>query len=390
MGSRVLHLALFLSFPVLLNALLALGSVSLLAWIAVLIKPGRAWDLRPVAEDEPAPPEPGAWPAVRVLVPARNEAASLPRTLPALLAQDYPGERRVVVIDDRSTDGTADVARSLGAEVLQGAGLPEGWAGKVWALHQAAAGAGEPYVLLTDADILHAPGSLRRLVAESEADGLALNSRMARLRCESAAERLLIPPFIWFFGLLYPMRLVNRPGSAAAAAAGGCVLLRRGALEKAGGFESIRGEIIDDVNLARRVKASGGAIRLSLSRDDVRSLREYGTTGPIWRMVRRTAFTELRRSWPRLAGALAAMAAMFAAPPLLVGAGAALALVDPMFLAAAAPGALSWTLMAWLYRPAPGFFGLSGARAWTLPLAGMLYGLMTLDSALRGGGKDWR
>jgi len=375
---------------VLLPVLLALGSLPLLAWIAVLLRPGRPWDMHPVAEDETAPPEPAAWPAVRVLVPARNEADSLPRTLPALLAQDYPGDRRVVVIDDRSTDGTADVARSLGAEVLKGADLPDGWAGKVWALHQGAAAGSEPYVLLTDADILHAPGSLRRLVAESEAGGLALNSRMARLRCESPAERLLIPPFVWFFGLLYPMRLVNRPDHAAAAAAGGCVLLKRGALEKAGGFESIRGEIIDDVNLARGVKAAGGAIRLSLSRDDVRSLREYGTTGSIWRMVRRTAFTELRHSWARLAGALAAIAAMFAAPPLLVGVGAALALVDPTFLAAAAPGALSWVLQAALYRPAPRFFGLSGARAWTLPPAGVLYGLMTLDSALRGGRKDWR
>jgi hopene-associated glycosyltransferase HpnB len=273
---------------------------------------------------------------------------------------------------------------------VKGADLPDGWAGKVWALHQGATAGSEPYVLLTDADILHAPRSLRRLVAESEAAGLALNSRMARLRCDSAPERLLIPPFVWFFGLLYPMRLVNRLDRATAAAAGGCVLLKRGALDKAGGFHSIRGEIIDDVNLARRVKASGGAIRLSLSRDDVRSLREYGTTGSIWRMVRRTAFTELRRSWARLGGALAAIGVMFAAPPLLVAAGAALAFADPSFLAAALPGVLSWSLMAALYRPAPRFFGRSGARAWLLPVAGVLYGLMTLDSALRGSRRDWR
>ena len=371
----------------------AVGALSFLCWVAVAVRPGRAWDLQPVAEDEPAPPAPASWPSVCILVPARNEGAMLPRTLPALLAQDYPGDWRVLVVDDRSTDGTAEAARAPGGgrvSVLAGATLPEGWAGKVWALRQGAAAATERYLLLSDADILHAPSSLRRLVAESEAGGLALNSRMARLRCESPAERLLIPSFVWFFGLLYPMRRVNRPDSRVAAAAGGCVLLRRDALEKAGGFESIRGEIIDDVNLARRIKASGAPIRLALSRDDVRSLREYPTLGPVWRMVRRTAFTELKRSWLLLAGALLTMTLMFLAPPLLLLGGAALALADPHYLALALPGFLSWTFMAWIHRPAPRFFGLGGARALALPLAGALYALMTLDSALRGGRGDWR
>jgi hopene-associated glycosyltransferase HpnB len=374
-----------------LPSLLALGFLSLIAWVSVRLRPGRGWDMRPVAEDEPAPPDPAAWPSVRVVVPARNEAASLPRTLPALAAQDYPGDWRIVLLDDRSEDGTAELARSLGGPrtaVLPGRTLAEGWAGKVWAMHQGAEGAAEDYLLLTDADILHAPGSLRRLVAESERDGLALNSRMARLRCESPAERLLIPPFVWFFGLLYPMRRVGEPGRAAAA--GGCVLLRRELLEKAGGFESIRGEIIDDVNLARRVQAAGGTLRLSLSRSDVRSLREYATLGPIWRMVRRTAFTELGRSWFRVAGAILSMLLMFAVPPLLLAVGAALAEGDAPHLGVPGLGLLSWILMAELYRPAPRFFGLSGWRVWTLPLAGALYGLMTLDSAFRSGRKDWR
>jgi hopene-associated glycosyltransferase HpnB len=374
-----------------LPALLALGFLSLAGWLCVLFRPGRPWDMRPVAEDEPAPPDPGAWPPVRIVVPARNERESLPRTLPALAAQDYPGAWTIVLVDDRSLDGTAELARALGGartRVAPGAPLPDGWVGKVWALRQGADGASEPYLLLTDADILHAPGSLRRLVAESERDGLALNSRMARLRCDSAAERLLIPSFVWFFNLLYPMRRVDGPGPAAAA--GGCVLLRRDALEKAGGFESIRGEIIDDVNLARRVRAAGGRLRLSLSRADVRSLREYATLGAVWRMVRRTAFTELRRSWLRVLGALAGMALLFGVPPLLLAAGAATAGLGAGRLAVPGVGFLSWALMAGLYRPAPRFFGLSGLRAWTLPLAAALYGLMTLDSALRGGRKDWR
>ncbi len=370
-----------------LEALLAVGALSLLCWVGVALRPGRAWDMRPVAEDEPAPPAPASWPSVAIVVPARNESAVLPCTLPALLAQDYPGPWRMLVVDDRSTDGTAAAAR--GASVIPGAALPEGWVGKVWAMKQGAAAATETYLLLSDADILHAPGSLRRLVAESEAAGLALNSRMARLRCESPAERLLIPPFVWFFNLLYPMRRVNRPESPVAAAAGGCVLLRRDALERAGGFESIRGEIIDDVNLARRVKASGGSLRLSLSRGDVQSLREYPTLGSVWRMVRRTAFTELKQSWLRLAGVVLGMALMFVAPPLLVAAGLATAVRDLRALLVAAPGLLSWALLAALHAPAPRFFGLSGARALSLPLVGALYALMTLDSALRGG-RDWR
>jgi hopene-associated glycosyltransferase HpnB len=374
-----------------LPTLLALGFLSLAGWLWVRWSPGRPWDMSPVAEDGPTPPEPSDWPSVRVVVPARNESASLPRTLPALAAQDYPGSWTIVVVDDRSSDGTADLARRLGgtrATVITGRPLPEGWVGKVWALEQGTVDATEPFLLLTDADILHAPGSLRRLVAESELDGLALNSRMARLRCESAAERLLIPPFVWFFNLLYPMRLVNNPGRAAAA--GGCVLLRRDTLEKAGGFASIRGALIDDVNLARRIRTAEGTLRLSLSRSAVRSLRAYESLGPIWTMVRRTAFTELGRSWVRVLGALLSMLLLFAVPPLVLASGSALAAIDRRYLGAAGLGLASWGLMAIVHAPAPRFFGLSVLRAWMLPLGAALYALMTLDSALRGGRKDWR
>jgi glycosyltransferase involved in cell wall biosynthesis len=192
-------------------ALAIVAFAGLAGWLAVLVHPARPWDLRPIAEDEPEPPAPERWPSVAVLVPARNEAAYLPGTLPALLAQDYPGTRRVILVDDRSSDGTAGVARGLvgtaRGDVVVGAPLPEGWAGKVWALEQAArtAPAEVEYYLLTDADIRHAPRSLARLVAEAEAGGLALDSRMARLRCESRSERLLIPPFLFFFNLLYPI-----------------------------------------------------------------------------------------------------------------------------------------------------------------------------------------
>jgi hopene-associated glycosyltransferase HpnB len=324
---------------------------------------------------------------VCVVVPARNESGYVPRTLPALLAQDYPGEWRVVLVDDRSEDGTAAIARGLaeGDErltVVSGAELPAGWAGKLWALTQGALEAGEAdYLLLTDADIRHAPGSVRRLVAESEAAALALNSRMARLRCLSAGERLLIPPFLFFFNLLYPMRRVNDETRPHAAAAGGCILVRRDALERAGGFESIRAAIIDDVNLARCIKALDERIRLALSRADVESTREHGL-GSIWRMVRRTAFDELAYSWSRLIATVLGLALLFALPPQLVAVGLAL-WSWPWSLVLAGVGLLAWASMTAAFLPAVRFFSLNGAWAWTLPLAGILYGGMTLDSARR-------
>ncbi|HEX2506836.1 MAG TPA: glycosyltransferase [Miltoncostaeaceae bacterium] len=372
------------------------------AWLGVLLHPARPWDLRPTDEEDPPAPEPRTWPPLAVLVPARNEADVLPATLPALLGQDYPGPWRVVVIDDRSADGTAGVARRAGAgdprlAVVAGARLAEGWAGKVWALEQGrrAAGAGTPapaLLLLTDADILHAPGSLRRLVAEAEHRGLDLVSRMARLRCSSPAERLLIPPFVLFFFLLYPMRWANRPGGRLAAAAGGCVLVRAQALARAGGLEAIRGALIDDLALARAVKRSGGSTRLALSRGAVSSLRPYPDVAAVWRMVRRSAFTQLRRSWGLLVVVTAVLVLMFLVPPACVAAGIAGAVAGaagwPLPLAS---GAAAWAVMATVALPAAGAFGLPRRWALALPLAGLLYALMTVDSALRGPrGGGWR
>jgi hopene-associated glycosyltransferase HpnB len=331
---------------------------------------------------------------VRALVPARNEAAILPATLPALLAQDYPGDFAVVLVDDRSADGTGATACALGdgrLEVLTGEELPHGWAGKVWALEQGRLAAGEPdYLLLTDADIVHAPGSVRRLVAESESAGLALDSRMALLRCETLAERLLIPPFLFFFNLLYPMRRANDPRDRLAAAAGGCVLARRSAVERIGGFAAIRGEIIDDVNLAERIKALGEPIRLSVSRADVVSVRDYRTVGPIWRMVRRSAFDELDYSWLRLAGTVAGLLLLFAVPPALFFLAASGYGEGGWHIAIGALGGCAWLLMAALFLPTVRHFRLSPGWALTLPAGGILYGCMTVDSAARHAGRVLR
>jgi hopene-associated glycosyltransferase HpnB len=344
----------------------------------------------------------------------------LPDTLPALLTQEYPGEFAVVVIDDRSQDGTAEaaraVARKCGVEnrltVITGAPLPPGWVGKVWALEQGAAWCGfgsvhyllsEPgeshaprptphYFLLTDADIRHAPNSLRRLVAESEKKQLALNSRMARLRCVSGPEHLLIPPFVFFFNLLYPMRQVNDPRHARAGAAGGCVLLQTAALERTGGFSCIKDRIIDDVSLARQIKRGNASIRLALSRTEVESRRAYDSIHTIWVMVRRTAFTELQYSWMRLFGALVGMMLMFVVPPLWTIGGVGMCLIDrtpalwnglPLSAYVMASGLSAWAIMAMLYRPAVRFFRLPFLWCWTLPIAGVLYEVMTLDSAIR-------
>jgi hopene-associated glycosyltransferase HpnB len=374
---------------VLAAALAALGALSAAAWLAIALRPARSWDLRPVGEGEPWPAAPQQWPRAAIVVPAHDEADQLPRTLPALLAQDYPGEWRVVVVDDRSSDGTAAVARSLGdsrLQVVDGEALPPRWAGKVWAMAQGVAAAPDAaYLLLTDADITHVPSSLRRLVAESERAGLGLNSRMARLRTVSAPERLLIPPFLFFFNLLYPMRLVNRPGRTAAAA-GGCVLVRRSALEAAGGMEAIRSEVIDDVNLAAAIKRAGASIRLSVSRGDVTSLREYRSLRTIWRMVKRTAFTELRFSWLLLAGTLLGLCLLFLAPPLVAVAGVgSFGLAGGWRLLLVALGVAGWAVMAMLLAPTERLYGLSPLWALTFPLGGLLYGAMTLDSAIHHG-----
>ena len=373
--------------------LVVAGGVSLVAWARVLLDPARPWDLEPVGEDDTAPP-PDRWPSVCAVVPARNEAAFIPHTLPALLAQDYPGPFRTVLVDDRSTDGTAAVAGALAdgrLTVVAGKPLPAGWTGKVWALDQGLAVAGAPdYLLLTDADIRHTPGSLRALVADGESNRLELTSRMALLHCQSVAERLVIPPFLFFFNLLYPMRRVNDPSSTVAAAAGGCILLRRLALEQADGFESIRGNIIDDVSLARLIKSAGGRIRLAVSRRDVASLRSH-SFGSAWKMVSRTAFDELRYSWLRLAAALAGLVLLFAVPPSLVvlaaiGGGAG----TGWRVAIGVLGGGAWAISAAVYGRTVRFFGLNPLWALALPVGGLVYGGMTLDSAARHLGRVLR
>ncbi|HJZ03736.1 MAG TPA: glycosyltransferase, partial [Streptosporangiaceae bacterium] len=373
------------------------------------------------AEAKPAPAvgEAARWPDVAAVIPARNEAAMLPVVLPALLGQDYPGALTVILVDDCSTDGTAEVAAALGPEpgrpgralrVLAGAPLPPGWAGKVWAMAQglahALAGAGEDgaagqngakgYVLFTDADIAWRQGALRNLVRAAETDDRDLVSQMALLRTATGWERVVVPAFVYFFAQLYPFRRVNSPRSRTAAAAGGCMLVRREALERSGGLAPIRGARIDDVALGQVIKGQRGRCWLGLSTEVV-SVRPYPRLADLWQMVARSAYIQLRYSPLLLAGTVAGLAFIYLLPPAGAITGlAALAAgtASPASAASAAGAGLAgWALMSLTYLPMLRLYRLSPLRAPGLPLIALLYTAMTVDSARRhyaGRGAEWK
>ena len=329
-----------------MNLATALGVLALAIWLYLLLGRGGFWLTRE-RDDVEAPTEPNRWPTVVAVVPARNEADVIAHSVGSLLPQDYPGRFRVVLVDDDSDDGTAETARqaaaALGAserlEVLRGKALPPGWTGKLWALHQgiqhASAGGAPDYLLLTDADIGHAPDNLRTLVPRAERRGYVLVSLMAQLSCKSWAEHFLIPAFVFFFQMLYPFAWVAPKERKLAAAAGGCMLVQRGVLERAGGIASIRSEIIDDCALARRLKAAGA----DLARSDRRakSLRPYGGFREIGRMVSRSAYAQLGYSPLLLAGTVAGMVLTFLMASIVTLFGSGLAQVA---------GLCAWLLMA--------------------------------------------
>lgn len=389
--------------------LLLTAVLSLLAWVWLTLFQGFFWRTdvrlpRRTATAEPtapaAPAGPTTWPSVVIVVPARNEAEVLPASLPSLLAQRYEGPARIVLVDDGSDDGTGALARALSAEhgglplTVAEPGEPEpGWTGKLWAVRHGVALADSEFVLLTDADIAHAPDSLTGLVTAALSggladglDGLDLVSQMARLRVRTRWERLIVPAFVYFFAQLYPFRWINEPGSRTAASAGGCVLVRRDALERAGAPESIRQAVIDDVALARAVKRSGGRIWLGLA-ERVDSVRPYGFP-ELWRMVSRSAYAQLRHSVPLLAGTVLGLALVYLVPPVATVAGAASG-----DWGAAAAGGASWALMAGTYLPMLRYYGQPPWAAPLLPFTAALYLLMTVDSAVRhhrGRGAAWK
>jgi hopene-associated glycosyltransferase HpnB len=384
-----------------------IAAIVLAIWLYLIAARGGFWHAAE-RDDEGAlpaitPPPLLQWPPVTAVVPARDEAETAGETIASLLRQDYRGPFHVVLVDDQSRDGTARVGReaasALGAggrlNVISGRPLPAGWTGKLWAQnqgieHAAEFGVNAPnppnYLLLTDADIVFAPGALSALVARAEQEDLVLNSLMVKLRCKSFAERMFVPAFVFFFQMLYPFAWVNDPCRATAAAAGGCMLVKREALKAAGGLAAIRGALIDDCALAKLLKARG-PIALALT-DNAHSLRAYPSIGEIRHMVARTAYAQLRYSPLLLAGAVVGLALTYLAPVVL-------ALFADGF--AQFFGLFAWALMACAFRPILRFYGVSGLRSWmwaaALPAIAAMYMAFTLDSAYqhaRGRGGMWK
>jgi hopene-associated glycosyltransferase HpnB len=349
---------------------------SLAAWLYLFTARGQFWQIS-------AAPKPAAvaeTKSVCVIIPARNEESLIGQAVHSLRPL------HVIVVNDHSSDRTAEVAAEAGAEVIQAGPLPPGWSGKLWAIAEGlkhAAALQPDYLLFTDADIVHGPNSIAELVARAETSKLDLVSFMVKLRCRSFAETLLIPAFVFFFFMLYPPAWVARPKSRTAAAAGGCILIRPSALDRIGGIESIRGEIIDDCALARAVKRTGGKIWLGVT-NDTHSIRDYNTFAEIRGMVSRTAFAQLHHSALLLIATILGMAIIYLAPPLL------LLMRHPL---AAIFGLAAWFLMMISYSPALRFYGRSVLWAPLLPLVALFYMSATLDSAIAywtGRGGFWK
>jgi hopene-associated glycosyltransferase HpnB len=385
-----------------------LAVTSLAIWLYLALGRGMFWRLGQFDQDARELPPPAIWPSVVAVVPARNEAETISQTIAALLQQDYPGKLLLVVVDDHSEDDTAQVARQSatqnGAEsrfsMHTASPLPPGWTGKLWALDQGVHGtASHPpwssrakggssvddprtalaedirvsYFWFTDADVVHAPDTLRRLVSHADQNKLDLASLMVLLHAKTLPERALIPPFLYFFLKLYPPRWIADAQTRTAGAAGGCVLLRREALERIGGLTAIRSEVIDDCALARAVKRGGGKIWMGLTRASV-SLRAYENFGEIRDMIARTAFTQLRYSSLLLLGTLAGLFLTYIAP---------VALLCTHQATARILGFAAWLLMALTFLPTVRFYRLSPLWAPLLPVAALFYAYATGLSAFR-------
>jgi hopene-associated glycosyltransferase HpnB len=363
------------------------GAAALAVWIYLLLGRGGFWRMRD------APPEgalPAVAPCVVAVIPARNESPVVARAVVSLARQRYPGKFHMVLVDDDSADGTADAARDAAPagllDVVRAGRVPQGWTGKLWAASEGIRAAERfeaEYLLLTDADIVHPPENLSALVARAASGGYDMVSFMATLECRTFAERALIPAFVFFFFMLYPPAWVASVQHRTAAAAGGCILIRRQILARLGGLAATRGEVIDDCALARAVQRQGGRVWLGLSAA-TRSIRGYATWGELARMISRTAFAQLHHSVLLLIGTVLGLALTYMVPPPL-----AIAASGP----AAALGAGAWLAMSIAYFPALRFYRRSPLWAPLLPAIAAFYLAATIHSAVcfwRGAGGMWK
>lgn len=371
-----------------------LAGISLAIWTGLTFFRAAFWQVRASDGDAVGQEPLSRWPRVVAVVPARNEAETIERCVESLVRQDYAGELQLMVVDDHSEDGTGALAsiaaQSAGkvarATILQAEDVQAGWTGKLWALHRGisnAAPSQPEYYWFTDADIVHSPDTLRRLVAKAESQRLDLASLMVLLQAKTIPEKLLIPAFLYFFLMLYPPKWIADRNVRTAGAAGGCILLRREILERIGGISAIRAEVIDDCALAGAVKRSGGSIWMGLTENSV-SLRSYTTFGEIRDLIARTAFTQLRYSSLLLVGTIAGMLLTYVAP--VIFSFHTQPLIWRMSLAA-------WALMTLTYLPTVRFYRLSPLWAPLLPLAAIFYSYATCFSAVRyrmGRGGQWK
>ena len=373
---------------------IVLAGLSLLIWIVLTFFRGAFWQLNEFNDDAARHDSLQNWPRLVAIVPARNEAETIACSVGSLVAQNYPGAIQIIIVDDHSDDATSALAQraaqACGAgdrvTILLAGPLQPGWTGKLWALEEGIAKAASfspDYFWFTDADIVHAPDTARMLVARAESQRFDLASLMVLLQAKTFPERLLIPPFLYFFLKLYPPRWIADPKSSTAGAAGGCILLRKEALERIGGVSAISGEVIDDCALARAVKRSGGTIWMGLTRKSV-SLRAYATFAEIRDLIARTAFTQLNYSALLLLGTLAGMLLTYLLPVALTF--HTRPAIWRMSLAA-------WALMTITYLPTVRFYQLSPLWAPVLPVAAAFYSYATFLSAVRywlGHGGQWK
>lgn len=376
-----------------LSLLMSACIISAVVWVALLLMPARwrmseQWEISEVSTASIS-----RWPRLSVIVPARNEAESLPVTLPSWLNQEYL-ESEIILVDDESSDNTAGCAMGIAKgrnhviQVIKGTSPPPGWAGKLWALEQGVKASSGEWLLFTDADILHKQGLWQQIVAKALIEQREMVSMMALLDTAGVWSRLLIPAFVYFFHFLYPFKHVNDRRSKLSAAAGGCILISRYALDKIGGIARYRNAWIDDLALARRVKSMHLSISLSLTKSVV-SIRSYQQLSDIWHMVARSAFAQLKYSWLTLAGTVLGLSILFIAP--IIGIYVSVITVKDAY-SVALPSIIAFLSMSATYMPILKFYRLGVWRAFTLPCCGTLYLAMTVSSAFNhiAGRSSWR